>query len=72
MANKFKKGDVVQLLSGGPGMTVDAEPGDPVNAYSSTPKARTNYRCEWFKGATAAHGEYAEHLLQKFVPPVKK
>lgn len=53
-------------------MTVDAVPGDLINPNVSTSRPRTNYRCEWFKGATAAHGDYAEHLLQKFDPPVKK
>jgi len=69
MTNKFNKGDVVQLISGGPAMTVDAVPGDPISEYNH--EARKDYRCEWFKGATAAHGNYGEHLLQKFTPPKK-
>lgn len=72
MPNKFKKGDVVQLISGGPAMTVDAVPGDPQFKQNPKSKPRDDYRVEWFKGATAAHGDYAEHLLQVFVPPVKK
>jgi len=69
MANKFNKGDVVQLISGGPAMTVDAVPGEPVSKFDR--EERKDYRCEWFKGATAAHGNYGEHLLQTFVLPKK-
>ncbi|QUD86961.1 YodC family protein [Phenylobacterium montanum] len=65
MANKFKKGDVVVLKSGGPPMTVDAVPGEV--AYHDD-----EYRCQWFKGATAANGFYGEHLLQAYVAPAKK
>lgn len=70
MANKFNKGDIVQLISGGPAMTVDAVPGEPISEYSR--EGRKDYRCEWFKGATAAHGSYGEHLLKVFVAPAKK
>lgn len=70
MANMFNKGDIVQLKSGGPAMTVDAVPGEAISKYDTD--ARTTYRCEWFKGATPAHGNYAEHLLQVFVAPEKK
>ncbi|MCG7364371.1 DUF2158 domain-containing protein [Roseomonas sp. ACRSG] len=68
MANAFNKGDVVVLKSGGPPMTVDEVPGDRQFMGGE----RSNYRLEWFKGATPVHGEYAEHLLKKFTPPVKK
>lgn len=67
MANKFKAGDVVQLISGGPAMTVDQVPGDERRSYPNN--ERDDYRVEWFKGATPAHGEYAEHLLKAFVAP---
>lgn len=69
MANAFKKGDTVVLKSGGPPMGVDEVPGDKAAAYPYN--IRTTYRVEWFKGATAAHGEYGEHLLEKYVPPKK-
>ncbi len=69
LANKFKKGDIVVLKSGGPPMTVDQIPGEAKRAYPHKP--RDDYLCEWFKGATAAHGGYGEHLLEKYEPPKK-
>lgn len=68
MANKFNKGDVVVMKSGGPPMTVDEVPGT-IQPWGD---ARDNYLCRWFRGATADHGSYAEHLLEKYVPPAKK
>jgi uncharacterized protein YodC (DUF2158 family) len=64
MANSFKKGDIVVMKSGGPPMTVDKVPGE-------VPYAMDQYRCEWFKGATAQHGNFGTHLLEKYVPPEK-
>ena len=69
MVNMFNRGDVVQLKSGGPAMTIDAVPGEASSKYDF--EERTTYRCEWFKGATPANGNYAEHLLQVFVAPEK-
>lgn len=46
-------------------MTIDKLP----NEEQYTPKDQ--YRCEWFKGATAQHGHFGEHLLEKYVPPKK-
>jgi uncharacterized protein YodC (DUF2158 family) len=66
--NLFKHGDIVVLKSGGPPMTVDRVPGQNIG-YGSP---QEGYRCEWFKGATAAHGTYGEHLLEKYVPPSTK
>ena len=67
MANKFKHGDIVIMKSGGPPMTVDKVPGE-ARAFS-TPYEE--YHCEWFKGATAQHGQFGEHLLETYVPPKK-
>ncbi|MGW5841117.1 DUF2158 domain-containing protein [Methylorubrum extorquens] len=67
MPNKFEKGDVVVLKSGGPPMTVDDVPG--TSTYSGV---TTEYFCKWFKGATADSGYYGEHLLEKYTPPAKK
>ena len=64
MQHAFKPGDLVVLKSGGPAMTVDKVPGESYNT--------DYYLCKWFKGATADHGHFGEHLLQAFVPPAKK
>lgn len=73
MSNMFNKGDIVQLKSGGPAMTVDEVPGiDPKFKHRPEGTKRDDYHCEWFKGATAARGDYSEHLLQPYVAPVKK
>lgn len=68
MANKFEHGDVVVMKSGGPPMTVDKVPGDPRGSYDYVYE---EYRCEWFKGATAQNGTFGEHLLEKYEPPKK-
>jgi uncharacterized protein YodC (DUF2158 family) len=67
LANKFKKGDVVVLKSGGPPMTVEALPGEV--QYR---KQNDEYMCVWFKGATADEHSYPEHVLQIYEPPAKK
>lgn len=69
MANKFNHGDIVVMKSGGPPMTVDKVPGDQVSVYGSD--TYKEYHCEWFKGATAQHGTFGEHLLETYVPPKK-
>ncbi|MES2271781.1 MAG: DUF2158 domain-containing protein [Pseudomonadota bacterium] len=63
MANKFAPGDVVVLKSGGPPMVVDACP---------DPNGREKYACVWQKGATHMQHAYGEHVLESFIPPVKK
>lgn len=72
MANAFNKGDVVVMKSGGPPMTVDKVPGDVKSSgiLSAYDEKYTEYRCEWFKGATKHHGLFGQHL-EKYVPPKK-
>ena len=65
MANKFSRGELVILKSGGPPMTVDHEPGQA--SYKTD-----LYHCRWFKGATEHSGQFGEHLLDKFIPPAPK
>ena len=48
-------------------MTVDKVPGDP--KYDGASAKTNEYHCEWFKGATAQNGDFAEHLLEAYVPP---
>lgn len=57
MASKFKVGDVVQLKSGGPAMTVDE-----LNNSG-------NYWCVWFKGASRERGNFASDTLKPYVAP---
>jgi uncharacterized protein YodC (DUF2158 family) len=58
---KFKVGDIVQLKSGGPVMTVDvARPvGDGIR-----------YRCSWFAGSKLQAGHFPEDTLH--APPAEK
>ena len=67
LANKFKKGDVVVLKSGGPPMTVDGLPGEHMLR-----KQGGEYLCIWFKGVSKEVGYFSEHLLDTFTPPAKK
>lgn len=57
------------MKSGGPPMTVDKVPGDPT--YAGSNDVMKEYHCEWFKGATAQHGTFGEHLIETYVPPKK-
>ena len=60
MANKYKPGDIVQLKSGGPSMTVS--------------KADTDgegYWCEWFKGASKERAHFEEETLKVYEAPKK-
>jgi uncharacterized protein YodC (DUF2158 family) len=68
MASKFEAGDMVQLKSGGPPMTIDAIPDQSRGPYNH----QDEYLCIWFKGATKDQGHFGEHLLQTYVPPAKK
>lgn len=62
----FWLGDVVQLKSGGPPMTV-AEIPDASRGFRPD-----EYYCVWFRGATRESGYFAEHLLQRYTPPEKR
>ncbi|MBB3996066.1 uncharacterized protein YodC (DUF2158 family) [Sulfitobacter undariae] len=62
MAANFKPGDIVQLKSGGPAMTVSKETGNP-GSYA--------YYCEWFKGASKERAHFEEETLQAYVAPKK-
>lgn len=64
----FKVGDQVQLISGGPAMTVEGAPGK--NAHLRH-KDKTHYWCTWFKGATRDSDNFIEGTLKIYVPPVK-
>ena len=70
MANVFKNGQVVQLKSGGPSMTVAHSPGEATGHYPPGSKYKA-YLCVWFKGATRDQADFEEHLLQPYVAPTK-
>jgi len=63
---KFKVGDVVELKSGGPTMTVDG-----INfSYSDNdvlkhdPVGVASYSCKWFSGKKSEHGHFSEEALK--------
>ena len=58
---KFNAGDVVQLKSGGPPMTISGE--DNYN--------RGKYDCVWFKGASKQVGSFAADVLKPYEAPKK-
>ncbi|WP_196489370.1 YodC family protein [Burkholderia territorii] len=55
MAFKFKVGDIVQLKSGGPEMTVQSQPSNP---------SSTTYWCQWFAGKKLESGAFPENSIQ--------
>ncbi|AAK88559.1 hypothetical protein EN41_11270 [Agrobacterium tumefaciens] len=64
MEAKFSTGDVVQLKSGGPAMTISEVQKDYGNFKGS-------YRCKWFKGASNETSVFEEDTLQPYVAPKK-
>ncbi|MFM0695632.1 DUF2158 domain-containing protein [Paraburkholderia graminis] len=54
MAQKFKRGDIVQLKSGGPEMTVNDVP-DEYNYH---------YHCQWFAGKKLESGNFPADSLK--------
>ena len=60
MADKFSPGDIVQLKSGGPAMTVSE-----IKSKFAGDEA-TAYRCTWFKGASKEYGDFREETLEMF------
>ena len=61
MAATFKKGEIVQLKSGGPAMTVD----DP-KTYGG------DVVVKWFAGSKMESAQVDPETLQPYVPPEKK
>jgi len=60
----FKAGEVVQLKSDGPAMTVEliiksARQGIPEGIFNG------DYKCTWFNGPTLNTKEFAEEVLKK-------
>jgi uncharacterized protein YodC (DUF2158 family) len=61
MEPKFKPGDVVQLKSGGPAMTIEEKVGGKAEEYF----------CIWFRGASREHGYFKIDSLKSYVAPTK-
>lgn len=49
---KYKVGDIVQLKSGGPNMTIQ-----------NVPAGGISYGCQWFSGKKLEHGVFPEDSL---------
>lgn len=58
MADAFKPGDIVQLKSGGPSMTVSE-------------LKNGQYHCQWFKGASKESAYFREETLKMYEAPKK-
>lgn len=65
MTAKFSPGDIVQLKSGGPAMTISS-----INTAYGT-GAFEGYYCEWFKGASKERANFTEETLKAYVAPSK-
>ena len=57
MPEKFKTGDIVQLKSGGPKMTVHSY------ATRYSPSEPNTVHCQWFAGAKMSNGVFPEDAL---------
>ena len=55
---EFKKGDVVQLKSGGPKMTID-----DIGEYGSGNSSHIRASCLWFDGGERKEGEFSLDTL---------
>lgn len=60
VGNAFKGGDLVQLKSGGPPMTIQ-----------DWSNHQNKYQCVWFKGASRESGYFTEDSLKSYVAPQK-
>lgn len=58
MSISFKVGDIVQLRSGGPEMTVRTIP----------TATNDHYNCQWFAGKKLEHGSFPEDSLKPVTP----
>lgn len=58
---KFKVGDIVYLVTGGPSMSVV----EPLLEYHAENYAQFcgDYNCQWFIGKKLKHGTFAEESL---------
>jgi uncharacterized protein YodC (DUF2158 family) len=57
--NQFQKGDVVQLKSGGPVMTIE-----DIGEYGMPGSTHTQAKCIWFDKTKKMEGVFELHLLK--------
>ena len=62
MADDFKPGELVQLKSGGPIMTVDWVGEDAMTHYPSV-------ACVWIEGNKKYGEKFSPHILEHYKPP---
>lgn len=58
---KFKIGDIVYLVTGGPSMSIE----EPLIEFKSGDgnAFRGKYKCQWFAGKKLEHGNFPEESL---------
>ncbi|GAB3767228.1 YodC family protein [Spirosoma pomorum] len=61
--SKFNLGDLVQLKSGGPAMTIGSCKTDFVE-QGSLEKVGQIWTCQWFDGNTLSKGDFHEDTIQ--------
>lgn len=61
----FKPGDIVQLRSGGPKMTVEKD-------ITGVRQEKGSCYCKWFAGAKLERGHFCDEELQPYVEETKK
>lgn len=63
---KFKVGDIVYLVSGGPGMSV----AEQLKSYDTQVGwvHTGEYKCQWFSGKKLDHGNFPEESLTSTNP----
>jgi uncharacterized protein YodC (DUF2158 family) len=59
--NKFKVGQVVQLKSGGPKMTVECR-------IDNLPDESEVYTCQWFAAEKLEQGKFSSDLIEPIEP----
>ncbi len=59
---KYKIGDIVYIVTGGPSMSV-AEPLIEYKSEDGNNAFRGNYKCQWFAGKKLDHGIFPEASL---------
>jgi uncharacterized protein YodC (DUF2158 family) len=70
LKDKYKTGDIVQLKSSGPKMTVVRYLRSHIPGLDADEDSGVKVRCQWFAGAKLESGDFLEDSLQP--APVEK